>query len=225
MPVTNLMKDIVINILDEVLKKEKVKNINGNGRDDIIAYVLNRVQPKYVTSERGLLYGILDAKYQVQQRVDILFLIYEAIYQIQNRRDSNNAVKETVIPEKNSYLPHIVGQVLEDSSLSIVPDVEVMLMYGGMAAPMVDSDWDNPYTTIGATKGHFHFWPKYEEKEMGKGPHIPFSIIFKHDKYTAETIDLSLEVVRNVDFGRSLFIPIVLMKAKEGVEQDAAARQ
>jgi competence protein ComFB len=225
MPVTNLMKDIVINIVDEVLKKENVKNINGNGRDDIIAYVLNRVQPKYVTSERGLLYGILDAKYQVQQRVDILFLIYEAIYQIQNRRDSNNAVKETVIPERNSYLPHIVGQVLEETSLSIVPDVEVTLIYGGMPAPMVDSDWDNPYKTIAATKGHFHFWPKYAKTEMGKGPHIPFSIMFKHDQCVAETIDLSLEVVRNADFGRSLFIPIVLMKTKEGANQDSAPRQ
>jgi competence protein ComFB len=222
MPVTNLMKDIVINILDEVLKKEKVKNINGNGRDDIIAYVLNRVQPKYVTSERGLLYGILDAKYHVQQRVDILFLIYEAIHMIQNRRDSNNAVKETVIPEKNAYLPHIVGQVLEDSSLTIVPDVEVMLMYGGVPAAMVDSDWDNPYLTISATKGHFHFWPKYIDKEMGKESHIPFSITFRHDSYAAATIDLSLEIVRNADFGRSLFIPAVLMKAKEGAGQPRA---
>ena len=219
MPVTNLMKDIVINILDEVLKKEKVTNINGNGREDIIAYVLNRVQPKYVTSERGLLYGILDAKYKVQQRVDILFLIYEAIHMIQNRRDSNNAVKETIIPEKNAYLPHIVGQVLEDSSLTIVPDVEVMLMYGGRPAAMIDSDWDNPYTTLTATSGHFHFWPRFAEQEMGKGPHIQFSITFRHDAYAADSIDLSLEVARNADFGRSLFIPVVLMKAKEGAGQ------
>jgi hypothetical protein len=60
---------------------------------------------------------------------------------------------------------------------------------------------------------------------MGKGPHIPFSITFKHDRCVAETIDLSLEVVRNADFGRSLFIPIVLMKAKEGANQDSAPRQ
>jgi competence protein ComFB len=215
MPVTNLMKDIVINILDEVLKKEQVKNINGNGRDDIIAYVLNRVQPRYVTSERGLLYGILESKYHVQQRVDILFLIYEAIYQILNRRDSNNAVKETITPEKSSYLPHIVGQVLDETSLSIVPDVEVLMLFAGSPAVMVDSDWENPYTTIAATKGHFHFWPKYAEREMGKGPLVQFSLTFKHDQCAAETIDLTLEVIRNAEFGKSQFLPIVLMKERE----------
>jgi len=216
MPVTNLMKDIVINILDEVLKKEQVKQLNGNGRDDIIAYVLNRVQPRYVTSERGLLYGILDAKYKVQQRVDILFLIYEAIHQIINRRDSTTALKETINPEKSSYMPHIVGQVLDEGSLSVVPDVEVTLLYGDKPAVMVDSDWENPYKTIEATKGHFHFWPTYAEIEMGKSTHVPFTLTFKHDRYCADKLDLSLEVVRNADFGKSHFIPIVLMKSKEG---------
>ncbi len=216
MPVTNLMKDIVINILDEVLKKEQVKQLNGNGRDDIIAYVLNRVQPKYVTSERGLLYGILDAKYKVQQRVDILFLIYEAIYQIMNRRDSTNAMKEPINPEKNSYLPHIVGQVLDVGSLSVVPDVEVTLLHGGKPAEMVDPDWENPYKTIEATKGHFHFWPQYAEGSMGSLSHVPFTLIFKHDRCSAEKIDLNLEVVRHADFGKSQFIPIVLMKSNEG---------
>jgi competence protein ComFB len=221
MPVTNLMRDIVINILDEVLKKEQETNLTANSRDDIIAYVLNRVQPRYVTSERGLLYGILDAKYQVQQRVDILFLIYEAIYKILKRRDSSTASKETIIPEKSSYLPHIVGQILEETSLGVVPDVEVMMLYGGKPASMVDTDWENPYKTKVATKGHFHFWPRYEEKEMGKGPSIPFSITFRHDQCAAESIDLNLEVLRNADFGKSLFIPIVLLKAKEGVVLDS----
>jgi competence protein ComFB len=216
MPVTNLMKDIVINTLEEVLKNEQVKNINGNGRDDVIAYVLNRVQPKYVTSERGLLYGVLDAKYHVQQRVDILFLIYEAIHKIMNRRDSNAAHKETINPEKSAYFPHIIGQVIEETSLSVVPDVEVTLHYRDAPAAMIDSDWDNPYTTIEATRGHFHFWPKFLEPEMGKGQAAPFMLSFRHDRYSADPVELSLEVFRNADFGKSLFIPAVLLSLKEG---------
>jgi len=57
MPAKNLMQDIVVNILDEVLKKEGARRVSEHQKDEIIAYVLNRVPPRYVTSERGLLYG------------------------------------------------------------------------------------------------------------------------------------------------------------------------
>jgi competence protein ComFB len=216
MAITNLMHDIVINILDEVLKKESNRKITDVNRDDIIAYVLNRLPPKYVTSERGLLYGILDARYQVQQQVDILLLIYEAINKIVTRRDPADDHNDRLHLDKTSFLPHIVGQVLEESSLSIIADVEVTLMYGTAAAAMVDSDWDNPYTTNAATKGHYHFWPKYIKTSMGKKSKAGFKIIFRHPQYLETKISLNLEVIKKSDFGRSQFIPTVLMKSREG---------
>ncbi|TFH41393.1 MAG: hypothetical protein E4G96_05585, partial [Chrysiogenales bacterium] len=180
MPVTNLMHDIIINTVDEVLKKEDKNEIAGVNRDEIIAYVLNRVPPKYVTSERGLLYGILDAKYKIQQQVDILLLIYEAIQKIFHRRDSNTAIKEVATPGKTSYLPHIIGQVIEETTLSVIPDVEVSLMRGGSRAVMVDSDWENPSRTKLSTRGHYHFWPQFIESEMKNTPSVPFTITFQH---------------------------------------------
>src|SRR4030042_1117890 len=182
MPVTNLMKDIVINTLDEVLKKEKNKDIDASSRDDIIAYVLNRVPPRYVTTERGLLYGILDARYKIQQRIDLLFLLYEAIEKISSRRDSRGGFKGAIDTEKTSYLPHIVGQVLEESTLSVIPDVEVSLKRGNSLAPMVDSDWENPYTTNLATQGHYHFWPLYTERDTAKGSSVTFTLTFRHPR-------------------------------------------
>jgi competence protein ComFB len=216
MPVTNLMKDIVINTLDEVLKKEESGDVSSNSRDDIIAYVLNRVPPKYVTSKRGFLYSILDARFKVQERIDILFLIYEAIDKVLNRRDSPNAARGITVPESNAYLPHIVGQVLEESTLSIIPDVEVTLMFGAAAAAMVDSDWENPYKTNNATRGHYHFWPQYSEHEMKKTAGIPFKITFRHPHCADQSLDINLNVNRKSDYGISLFIPTVLMKAKDG---------
>jgi len=216
MAITNLMHEIVINILDEVLKKESNREITENNRDDIIAYVLNRVPPRYVTSERGLLYGILDARYQVQQQVDILLLIYEAINKVVTRRDPANDHKDRLRLDKSSFLPHIVGQVLEEESLSIIADVEVTLMFGKAKASMVDSDWDNPYVTNTATKGHFHFWPKYIKSSMGKKSKADFKIIFRHPQYVEKKISLSLDIIKKSDFGRSQFIPTVLMKSREG---------
>ncbi|MBN2159035.1 MAG: late competence development ComFB family protein [Spirochaetes bacterium] len=225
MPVTNLMQDIVINTLDEVLKKEENKKITDNARADIIAYVLNRVPPKYVTSERGLLYGTLDSHYQVQQRVDILLLIYEAIEIILNRREPPDSVKEIVIPEKATYLPHIVGQVLEESTLSVIADVEVTLLYDGKQAAMEDPSWKNPYTTNLTSKGHFHFWPKYDEKKIGKGPQVNFTIRFRHPDCPEQSIIIAVDIIKSADFGKTHFIPTVLLKAQASFAADPPSQQ
>ncbi len=214
MAITNLMHDIVINTLDEVLKKESERKITDTNRDDIIAYVLNRVPPRYVTSERGLLYGILEARYQTQQQVDILLLIYEAINKVVTRRDPSEEHKDRLHLDKTSFLPHIIGQVLEEESLSIIADVEVTLMYGKAKAAMVDSDWSNPYITNTATKGHFHFWPKYIKSSMAKKSKADFKMIFSHPQYADKKLSLSLDIIKKSDFGRSQFIPTVLMKSK-----------
>jgi competence protein ComFB len=204
----------VINTLEEVLKKEKNSNITSHKKADIIAYVLNRVPPLYVTSERGLLYGMMNTRYKTQQHVDILLLIYEAIQKIINRRDSNNALESVIASDDSLALPHIVGQVLEESTLAIIPDVEVILMRGTDRAAMVDSVWDNPYKTNLATKGHYHFWPKYSKKEMGTGSSARFTIAFAHPRCDDQSIDVDLEVIQKDDFGKSVFIPVVLMRSK-----------
>lgn len=216
MPAKNLMQDIVINILDEVLKKEGNRGISEHQKDGIIAYVLNRVPPRYVTSERGLLYGALDTKYRVQEQVDILMLIYEAISRIVTGNGNDEDQAERTRLEKSSLLPHIIGQVLEESTLAIIPGVEVSLMFGTSRAGMVDTDWENPYVTTSATKGRFHFWPKYSPAKMGKGPKIPFTLHFRHPHFSDMSVKVKLEVLKKSDFGRSQFIPIALMKSKTG---------
>ena len=215
MPVINLMKDVVVNTLEEVLKKEKNTKLSGGNKDDIIAYILNRVSPKYVTSERGLLHGVLDARYKIQDRVDVLFLIYEAIQRITTRRDSVSHMNDAVSAGGTSLLPHIVGQVLEESSFSVIPDIEVTLVYGGAAAAMLDSDWENPYLTTDSTKGHYHFWPYYDEGVMGASAQVPFSIRFSHPRFVEKSVNINLEVIAKPDFGKSKFIPIVLLNSRD----------
>ncbi len=209
MSITNLMKDIVINTVEEVLKEKENVNIPKNGKDDIIAYVLNRIQPKYATSERGLLHGVLDAKYMIQQRVDVFFLIYEAIHMI-NRRGSSHET-EWASSESSYFLPHIVGQVLEESSLSVVSDVEVSLLYKGAATAMVDSFWDNPYKTNEATKGHYHFWPQFSERSMARKSTLSFTLGFHHAEFADKTIDIDIAVDLKSKRVQTQFVPLVLL--------------
>ena len=93
----NLIEMIVKDIVDEVLEKEEdFKSIKFH-RNDIIAYVLNRVPPRYVTGERGIIHSRIDSRLKYQDHTDILFLTYEAIGLFSKRRSTeidDNGEKE-----------------------------------------------------------------------------------------------------------------------------------
>jgi hypothetical protein len=87
------MEDVVSSVVGELLAKQKEELPHADMYwDDIIAYVLNRIPPKYITSERGILHDRIDALSAVQQRSDILFLAHEAIVVIRAAHNHNHAI-------------------------------------------------------------------------------------------------------------------------------------
>ena len=218
MAIKNLMMDIVTNAVNELIKNDRSILISVTNKDDIIAYVLNRVQPKYITSERGILHGTLQTKYEVQERMDILKLIYEAVSEIKDRRTSKMITKEEAEPSE-TCLPHIIGTVLEETTLSIIPEVQVTLFFKDAITNMVYDEWENPYKSHKATMGYYHFWPRYRKSEMGDKP--SFQLRFHHPKFNDTSIDVDVEILTShSDLGKSHVVPIVLMTAKEGVNLD-----
>lgn len=211
------MEDIVTSVVREVLKKDKDIPKAEIYEQDIIAYVLNRVPARYITSERGIIHGKLESRFKFQQRTDILFLIQEAIQNIQSRRASSPSSVEE-LAGRVRMLPHIMGEVLEETTFSIIPGVEVTLLYKGKPAAMIDESWTNPYTTNKATKGYFHFWPEFAAKAMDEKKDIPFTITFTHPKFTGKQVELSLRVPESTNLYESRIIPITLMQIKEGVD-------
>ncbi|MCL1833758.1 MAG: late competence development ComFB family protein, partial [Leptospirales bacterium] len=124
MKLFNLVELVVEDTVDEVLAKEKdAKNIKYH-RSDIIAYVLNRVPPRYVTGERGIIHARIDPMLKYQEQTDILFLTYEAIKIFSERRSTDAEFVEVKIEDFSAFMPHLMGDILEESSLSIIPDVE-----------------------------------------------------------------------------------------------------
>ena len=217
----NLMEDIVKGVVDEVLKNDRdVAQIKVN-RDDIVAYVLNRIPPQYVTSERGILHGKLQARYEPQQKTDILFCVYEAIDVIRSRRDtaasSAKTRKDDVLQRRVS---HIVGEVLEETTLSMIPDVEVSLLLKGKPVAMVDDTWKNPYVTNRATRGYYHFWPDYLESEMKGQSSVQFTLEFKHPRFESKKVDVDIDILDKPDMSQTCVVSIVLLKAKDGVDLD-----
>jgi competence protein ComFB len=219
MAVKNLMEEIVGSVVMEILSTEKDKMSQSDlFKEDVIAYVLNRIPPKYFTSERGIIHGKIESKFIIQKKADILFLVYEAISVVKRRRASVDHSNYSSIEEKSDFFPHVLGEVLEETTFSVIPDVEVTLNYRGKTAKMIDSSWKNPYATNCATKGYFHFWPDFDSASMKKRAAIPFKIVFRHDKFEEKDVDLELSVIDNFNTDNSHILPIVLLRAKEGVD-------
>ena len=214
----NLMEDITRAAVEEVIKKDnELTQINSNV-DDIAAYVLNRVPPKYVTSERGMLHGKLQARLATQQKTDVFMLIYEAIEVIKKRRNKDEIIGHTKFADcELKRFPHIIGQVLEETTFSVIPDVEITLYFGKSKCSMVDADWKNPYKTNKATMGYYHFWPAYDDKIMGASSNYKFHLEYTHKLLGKKDFEFELDFDSPTGIGMSYIIPIVLLQPKPGV--------
>jgi competence protein ComFB len=217
--VKNIKEDIIFNIVDEVLKSDKdIKNLKLH-KDDVVAYILNRIPPKYITSERGVLHGKLEARYIIQQKTDILLLLYEAIEVFSKRRPTEKSDENNDVNIENCRFPHIFGEILEETTFTIVSNVEVSLLYNGKPTDMINQGWKNPYITNKATMGFYHFWPTYNE-EMGNPGKVAFQLVFKHPKFKEKTLGIDVDLLERADVGKSHVVPIILMKLNEGVDPD-----
>lgn len=218
MTVRNLMEDIVKDTVQEVLKNDKGTSPGDANVDDIAAYVLNRIAARYVTSERGILHGKLDFRFATQQKMDMLFLIYEAISEIKTRRASFSGIG----PQGGvlQCYPHIIGQVLEATTLSIIPNVQVTLTQKNVPTAMADPDWHNPFTTNKSTMGYYHFWPKYSE--VDSDPH--FELTFRHKSFKDESLEIIVQPVSVVDMAQSHPVPMVFLSLREGLNLDSVLK-
>jgi len=215
----NLMELVVRDTVDEILSRdESLKNIKFH-RNDIIAYVLNRIAPRYVTSERGIIHARIESRFKFQERSDILFLAYEAIDLFLKRRGSETGA---VYPAdtRTNLLPYLIGEVLEESTLSIVPDLKVTLMYGDSPARLMEEGWKNPYEITKATKGYYHFWPEFDDALMSGKDMIEFKIVFSHEKFQERTISVSVKPAASAETGKAVSVPLVLLKLKKGINAD-----
>ncbi len=216
----NLIEVIVKDIVDEVLEKEdNFKSIKFH-RNDIIAYVLNRVPPRYVTGERGIIHTRIDPGLKYQDHTDILFLIYEAIDLFSKRRSTEIEEHNGGFERFSGLIPHMIGEVLEETTLAVIPDLKVTLLYEGIPAQMMDVGWKNPYVAAKATRGYFHFWPRYIEDKMGASDHVDFTVVFDHPKFEQRSVRIKTKVNKKNDLGNTQSIPLVLLKLKDGVSSD-----
>lgn len=218
MAIRNIMEDLVTSVVYEVLSKDKEMEHLEVYFDDIVAYVLNRITPRYVTSERGILHDRIDFSRSAQQKSDILFLAHEALGHVNSRRSAQAPPSKGAATSLARSFPHILGEVLEETTFGPVSGIEIALLHRGKLAEMIDPQWPNPYRTIKATRGFYHFWPKFVDGEMSEAGSIEFLLRFTHPSLEEAEVGLSLKVLQSFNLGNSHVLPITLMKTKEGID-------
>ena len=215
----NLMELVVRDTVDEILgRDESLKSIKFQ-RNDIIAYVLNRIVPKYVTSERGIIHTRIENRTKFQEHTDILFLTYEAIDLFLKRRNSETGTAQQADTRTN-LLPYLIGEVLEETTLSIIPGLKVSLLFGDSPAVLMEEGWKNPYEITKATRGYYHFWPEFDGKQMSGKDIIEFRIMFSHEKFQERAVAVQVKPNTHNEAGKAVSVPLVLLTLKEGVSPD-----
>ena len=170
MDIHNINEDIVVSTVQSIFGEiEKQGNPDGfcfceQCRMDTICYVLNRLEPHYIVSNRGFTRIDQDSLKRQQIEADIDALVYKGL-RLVNHNQRHTAVHTGGAPADAAIftpvfeLPAIAGQVFDGISFTPISEGRVTLICGGTAAVMRNSNWQNPFALVSNTPGGFSFWP------------------------------------------------------------------
>jgi competence protein ComFB len=153
-------------------------------RLDASCYVLNRIKPRYIVSNRGAARIQIKSSEQEQDYIDISVLVAEAFRQVNHnlrpyfshfgggdspRVSENNAV---------FIIPAIGGRLFNGLNFEPLENADIELRYQGSAVPMRDLNWQNPYRLTRDTKGNFTFWPSpFSSGSVGEKKALEFMLL------------------------------------------------
>ncbi len=205
MNIHNSMEDAVtreVNALYDSLKNSHITWLTcdcENCRLDTICYVLNRTQPKYYVSERGMLHNALDMD-DSQLKTDITALAMDGIRIINGSHRSYHSALLKNEPEASDgkmyyNFPLIMGAVYNGENFEPMENVSISLKLNDKPALMADSTWSNPAKTYKSTRGTYTFWPAAivcDKDEGTKVFKLTFEISAKNFNPSTYAVELPL---------------------------------
>ncbi|MCH5290927.1 MAG: late competence development ComFB family protein [Treponema sp.] len=203
----NVMEEQVITRVNELYDQVKARGTPWlscdckNCRLDTICFVLNRLQPHYVVSGRGVTHnGEVLGDSQLAADVDKLAIegmrLVSSAKRPYHQAGNKNAF---MMPEFNQPVfnfPTFMGNILDGSSFEPLADATILLKQEGSAAEMMDVTWSNPCKTFAATKGSYTFWVKpVLAKNEEENRLFRFSLEVSAEGYTPITYAFSVPLV------------------------------
>jgi competence protein ComFB len=203
----NLAEDAVLRevdaICDEIEKSGRKPEFCtcGQCRLDATCYVLNRTQPSYVVSNRGVARLERETLERRQKDADLAVLIYKALENVaHNRRPnfdhrahSSGKAADTTIYRAVFNIPVIIGRVFNGMNFAPLSGVNVELVQGEKRVEMRDANWQNPYRFVKDTEGTFTFWPHPVAAETA-GEQMVFEFAVRIETEGFETLNHIFEV-------------------------------
>ena len=172
MDIHNTNEDLVFlsvqKIFDEIQNSGNPDNfcLCYQCRIDTICFVLNRVEPHYIVSNRGFTRIDPTSIKSQQIEADITSLIYKGVRLVNhNQRPTapHDGSGGGIIPKINHPvydIPTIAGRIFDGISFEPITGIDVALYCDGELIPMRNNNWQNPFTMIPSTPGAFSFWPE-----------------------------------------------------------------
>ncbi|MDR1468506.1 MAG: late competence development ComFB family protein [Spirochaetaceae bacterium] len=237
----NLTEDLVLKEVDAICDEIETSGQKpelctcGQCRLDAACYVLNRTQPSYVVSNRGVARLERETLERRQKGIDLTVLIYKALEDVAHNRRPNfdhqshsSKEAEYVARDRTVFnIPVIIGRVFNGVNFEPLSGIDVELVQGGELVAMRDANWQNPYRFVKDTEGTFTFWPRpAEAKTAGEQSVFEFAVRIKTEGF--ETLNHFFEVlvvsegVADVPFSMSRTFKLQdLYLFPEGAEEDA----
>jgi hypothetical protein len=181
----NIIEDIV---MDEIEKLDESKDgtLDSNQKTELASYVLNRLKPMYITSNRGFSNIIIKYKNDPQFLADIMIKIDEGMKVVQKTYISGEVTRDFDFNSPYYILPKIYGKIISSRSLMPVEDAKVTLYIDGKITKGLYADWSNPLDIDKNDSGIFSFAPT---PEMATPPYKPKTFQIKIVIEAGETTD------------------------------------
>lgn len=210
MKIHNLMEELVetkVNKLYDDLKQVNTVWLTcdcENCRADTMAFVLNRIPPKYIVSPRGITHTAAEGSL-TQIKADIDTLAMEGIRLVSSSKRPTHKVKaqpESLYISGTTpyfFFPIFTGTVMDGTTFEPLTNATITLSKDGKQAEMIDQTWLNPAKTYISTKGTYSFCVKPEKAETEKqNAHYDFSVKVEAEGYETVSYAFSIPVTSEV---------------------------
>lgn len=169
MEIHNTTEDIVVKIVNTIFDGITKGGNSDNFclcyqcKMDTICFTLNRVEPHYIVSNRGLSRIEHTSVRQQQVEADISTLVYKGLRLVNHNMRPTSPHNGSIVNVSKSNspvfdIPTISGRIFNGRSFEPVTGIDVGLYLEGELIVMRNSNWQNPFTIIKSTPGVFSFW-------------------------------------------------------------------
>ena len=211
MELHNTVEDIVIlkvNLICDTIEEqgdtEKICTCD-QCRVDTACYVLNRIPPFYIVSNRGATRVHHESLERQQKETDITVMIYEGLKRVSHNLRPHFSHDFSRKPEseyKNKpvfIIPAISGRILNGNNFAPISGLTVELDYNGALVAMKDPNWQNPITLVSQAEGMFSFWPEaIPAKEEGEHSIFEFTVKVDSPEYEPLVYVFNVPVISEI---------------------------